>query len=77
MHLQLRLVTSSANLVIMFVSVCPSEIDHDRSAEMLMSDLGQKRTCAVQNVLGVLLPLLCVVLTIAWLWHRGIIRFRL
>jgi|SoiMetStandDraft_5_1073268.scaffolds.fasta_scaffold04168_2 hypothetical protein len=28
-------------------------------------------------ILGVLLPLLCVVLTIAWLWHRDIIRFRL
>jgi len=28
-------------------------------------------------ILGVLLPLLCVVLTIAWLWHRGIIRFHL
>jgi hypothetical protein len=28
-------------------------------------------------ILGVLMPLLCVVLTIAWLWHRGIIRFRL
>ena len=27
--------------------------------------------------LGVLLPLLSVVLTIAWLWHRNIIRFRL
>ena len=28
-------------------------------------------------ILGVLLPLLSVVLTIAWLWHRDIIRFRL
>jgi len=28
-------------------------------------------------ILGVLLPLLCVALTIAWLWHRGIIHFRL
>ena len=28
-------------------------------------------------ILGVLLPLLCVVLTIAWLWRRDIIRFRL
>ena len=27
-------------------------------------------------ILGVLLPLLSVVLTIAWLWHRDIIRFR-
>jgi len=28
-------------------------------------------------ILGVLLPLLSVVLTIAWLWHRDIIRFHL
>jgi Mg2+ and Co2+ transporter CorA len=28
-------------------------------------------------ILGVLLPLLSVVFTIAWLWHRNIIRFRL
>jgi hypothetical protein len=28
-------------------------------------------------ILGVVMPLLCVVLTIAWLWHRGIIHFRL
>ena len=28
-------------------------------------------------ILGVLLPLLSVVFTIAWLWHRDIIRFRL
>jgi len=28
-------------------------------------------------ILGVLLPLLSVVLTVAWLWHRGIIRFHL
>jgi Mg2+ and Co2+ transporter CorA len=28
-------------------------------------------------ILGVLLPLLSVVFTIAWLWHRNIIRLRL
>ena len=28
-------------------------------------------------ILGLLLPFLSVVLTIAWLWHRDIIRFRL
>ena len=27
-------------------------------------------------ILGVVLPLLAVGLTIAWLWHRDIIRFR-
>jgi len=28
-------------------------------------------------ILGVLLPLLAVVFTITWLWHRDIIRFHL